>query len=287
MSELKAKEYKRFEGIKHIRGDGGEYWLARELSVELDYIQWRNFAKVLDKARLACRNSGLDVEEHFAEVSKTIKMPKTAEKQVADYELSRYACYLIVQNGDPRKEVIALGQTYFAIQTRRQEVADYFNQLDEDNKRLVIRGNVRQWNQMLAEAAHGAGLITNEEYAVFQNAGYKGLYGGLDVERIHELKGLDEKEKILDFMGSEELAANLFRITQTESKLKREEVHGAAAANATHYKVGSKVRQTIKDLGGTMPEDLPTPEKSIEQVEREQIAELKKKAKTGRLMLDE
>ena len=287
MSELKAKEYKRFEGIKHIRGDGGEYWLARELSVELDYIQWRNFAKVLDKARLACRNSGLDVEEHFAEVSKTIKMPKTAEKQVADYELSRYACYLIVQNGDPRKEVIALGQTYFALQTRRQEVADYFNQLDEDNKRLVIRGNVRQWNQMLAEAAHGAGLITNEEYAVFQNAGYKGLYGGLDVERIHELKGLDEKEKILDFMGSEELAANLFRITQTESKLKREEVHGAAAANATHYKVGSKVRQTIKDLGGTMPEDLPTPEKSIEQVEREQIAELKKKAKTGRLMLDE
>jgi DNA-damage-inducible protein D len=171
MSELKAKEYKRFEDIKHIRDDGGEYWFARELSAELDYSQWRNFSKVLDKAKLACKNSGFDIDDHFAEVSKTIQMPKTASKRVLDYELSRYACYLIVQNGDPRKEVIAHGQTYFAIQTRRQEVADYFNQLDEDNKRLVVRGNIKQWNQMLVEAARNAGLITNEEYAAFQNAG--------------------------------------------------------------------------------------------------------------------
>jgi len=287
MSKLNAREYKRFEDIKHSRPDGGEYWLARELSVELDYTEWRNFSKVLDKARLACKNSGFDLDEHFVEVNKMIKTAKTAKRQVLDYELSRYACYLIVQNGDPRKEVIAHGQTYFAIQTRRQEVADYFNQLDEDNKRLVVRGNVKQLNQMLAQAAHNAGLITNEEYAIFQNAGYKGLYGGLDVEDIHGRKGLGENDKIFDFMGNEELAANLFRITQTESKLKRENVQGAVAATATHYAVGSKVRQTIKDLGGTMPEDLPVPEKSISQVEREQIAELKRKAKKKPLMLDE
>jgi DNA-damage-inducible protein D len=219
MSELNAKEYKRFEDIKHIRDGSGEYWFARELSVELEYVEWRNFSKVLDKAKLACKNSGFDIDDHFVEVNKTIQMPKNASKQVVDYELSRYACYLIVQNGDPRKGVIAHGQTYFAIQTRRQEVADYFNQLDEDNKRLVVRGDIKQWNQMLVEAAHNAGLITNEEYAVFQNAGYKGLYGGLDVEDIHKRKNLRDSDKILDFMGSEELAANLFRITRTESKL--------------------------------------------------------------------
>jgi len=287
MSDLNATEYKRFEYIKHLRTDGSEFWLARELSVELDYVQWRNFTKVLDKARLACQNSGFDINNHFAEVSKMVEIGSESQRSVKDFELSRYACYLIVQNGDPRKDVIAHGQTYFAIQTRRQEVADYFNQLDEDNKRLVVRGNIKQWNQMLAEAAHNAGLITNEEYAIFQNAGYKGLYGGLDVENIHSRKGLGENDKILDFMGSEELAANLFRITQTESKLNREKVKGAKAATSTHYKVGRKVRQTIKELGGTMPEDLPTPEKSISKVEREQIAELKRKAKIKPLMLDE
>ena len=286
MKELRAAEYRQFEDIKRARDDDSEYWMARELALVLGYAQWRNFTKVLDKARLACKNSGFGIDDHFAEVSNMVKIGSGTNRRVADYELSRYACYLVVQNGDPRKEVIAFGQTYFAIQTRRQEVADCFNQLDEDNKRLVVRGNIKQWNKMLAEAARDAGLISDEEYAVFQNAGYQGLYGGLDVAGIHTRKGLDKKEKILDFMGSEELAANLFRITQTESKLKREDIKGVQPAITTHHTVGKKVRQAIKDLGGTMPEDLPTPKKSISQVEREQIADLKHKSKKKPLMLD-
>ena len=174
MSNLQAEEYKSFEEIKKIREDGTEYWNARELSEVLQYKKWENFSKVIDRAKLACKNSGFEIDDHFPEVRKIVEAGAT-QKKVSDYELSRYACYLIVQNGDPRKEVIALGQTYFAIQTRRQEVADYFNQLDEDNKRLVIRGDIKQWNQMLLEAAHNAGVITNEEYSEFQNAGYMGL----------------------------------------------------------------------------------------------------------------
>jgi len=214
MSDLQAEEYKTFESIKRINDDGRELWYARELSEVLQYKKWENFSKVIDRAKLACQNSGKDVEDDFPEVRKIVEAGATTKKLV-DYELSRYACYLIVQNGDPRKEVIALGQTYFAIQTRRQEVADYFNQLDEENKRLVVRGDIKQWNQMLLEAAHNAGVITNEEYAKFQNAGYMGLYGGLTVDDIHKKKGLKEDEKILDFMGSTELIANLFRISQT------------------------------------------------------------------------
>lgn len=213
MSNLQAKEYKSFEEIKRTKEDGTKYWYAIELSKVLEYKKWENFAKVVDRAKLSCKNSGVEINDHFLEVRKTIQMPKNATKIIIDYELSRYACYLIVQNGDPRKEVIALGQTYFVIQTRRQEVADYFNQLDEDNKRLVIRGDIKQWNQMLVEVAHNAGVITNQEYAEFQNSGYMGLYGGLKVEDIHRKKNLKDNEKILDFMGSEELAANLFRIT--------------------------------------------------------------------------
>jgi DNA-damage-inducible protein D len=284
VSKLNAEEYQSFEGIKKTSESGGEYWEARELAAVLEYTQWRNFAKVIDKARVACKNSGFDIDDHFAEVGKIVAAGATT-KTVLDYSLTRYACYLIVQNGDPRKEVIALGQTYFAIQTRRQEVADYFNQLDEDNKRLVVRGEVKQWNKMLAEAAHNAGLITNEEYAVFQNAGYKGLYGGLDVADIHTRKGLAETDKILDFMGSEELAANLFRITQTESKMRRDNIQGADSANAAHYKVGKEVRASIERVGGTMPENLPTPEKSISEIERAEIRKLKKSKKP--LMLDE
>ena len=285
MSNLQAEEYKNFEEIKNIREDGTEYWNARELSEVLQYKKWENFAKVIDRAKLACNNSGFEIQDHFPEVRKMVKIGSNTVRELLDYELSRYACYLIVQNGDPRKEVIALGQTYFAIQTRRQEVADYFNQLDEDNKRLVIRGDIKQWNQMLLEVAHNAGVITNQEYAKFQNAGYMGLYGGLTVNDIHERKKLKDNEKILDFMGSTELIANLFRISQTEEKLKKDEIHNCSKATSTHYEVGAKVRKAIEDIGGTMPEDLPTPEKSIKQVEKEQLKRLKDK-KT-KLMLDE
>ena len=285
MSNLQAEEYKNFEEIKKIREDGTEYWNARELSEVLQYKKWENFSKVIDRAKLACNNSGFEIQDHFPEVRKMVEIGSNTIRELLDYELSRYACYLIVQNGDPRKEVIALGQTYFAIQTRRQEVADYFNQLDEDNKRLVIRGDIKQWNQMLLEVAHNSGVITTQEYAEFQNAGYMGLYGGLTVDDIHKKKNLSENEKILDFMGSEELAANLFRITQTEAKLKRENVKTKQKANQTHYTVGTTVRKAIKDIGGTMPEDLPRPEKSIKQIEKEQLKRLKDK-KT-KLMLDE
>ena len=285
MSNLQAEEYKSFEEIKKTKENGTEYWSARELSEVLQYKKWENFAKVIDRAKLACNNSGNEIADHFPEVRKMVEIGSNTVRNLIDYELSRYACYLIVQNGDPRKEVIALGQTYFAIQTRRQEVADYFNQLDEDNKRLVIRGDIRQWNQMLLEVAHNSGVITNQEYAEFQNAGYMGLYGGLTVEDIHTKKNLKENEKILDFMGSEELAANLFRITQTEAKLKRENVKTKQKANQTHYTVGTTVRKAIKDIGGTMPEDLPKPEKSIKQIEKEQLRRFKDK-KT-KLILDE
>lgn len=286
MSSLKGKEYKRFEDIKHIREDGSEYWSARELAPALEYTQWRNFENVIKRAMIACENSGHSILDDFAEVSKIVKAGATS-KPKKDYELSRYACYLIVQNGDPRKEVIALGQTYFAIQTYRQELADHYNQLDEDRRRLVVRGDIKQWNQLLAETAHDAGVITNEEFAIFQNAGYMGLYGGLDVDDIHSKKKLSAEQKILDFMGSTELIANLFRISQTEEKLRKDNIIGAEKATFTHYAVGREVWKAIEKIGGTMPEDLPTPEKSIQQIEKEQMERLKKKAKAGKIMLDE
>ena len=286
MKELIADEYKRFEEIKQIRQDGSEFWSARELSTALDYTKWENFAKVIGRAMIACENSGHNVTDDFPEVRKIFNAGITS-KPVKDYELTRYACYLIVQNGDPRKEVIALGQTYFAIQTYRQEVADHFNQLDEDRRRLVVRGDIKQWNQLLAETAHDAGVITNEEFAIFQNAGYMGLYGGMDVEDIHTKKGLKVGQKILDYMGSTELIANLFRISQTEEKLRKDNVYGADEATGIHYNVGKEVRTAIEKIGGTMPEDLPTPEKSIQQVEQEQMAKLRAKAKKGKIMLDE
>lgn len=286
MKELKAREYKRFENIKQIRADGTEFWSARELAPALEYTKWENFQNVIKRAMIACENSGHSVEDDFPEVRKIVDAGITS-KPVKDYELTRYACYLIVQNGDPRKEVIALGQTYFAIQTYRQEVADHFNELDEDRRRLVVRGDIKQWNQMLAETAHSAGVITNEEFAIFQNAGYMGLYGGLDVDDIHKRKNLEVGQKILDYMGSTELIANLFRISQTEEKLRKDEVDNAKTATSIHYSVGKEVRSAIEKIGGTMPEDLPTPEKSIQEIEREQMARLKAKAKEGKLMLDE
>ena len=287
MSTLSAKEYKCFEDIKRVRPDGSEYWAARELAPVLDYAKWENFYKVIKRAMIACENSGRSTLECFPEVRKTSPMPNGGVKDILDYELSRYACYLIVQNGDPRKEVIALGQTYFAIQTYRQEVADRFNQLDEDSRRLVVRGDIKQWNQLLAETAQNAGVITAEEFAIFQNAGYMGLYGGMTVDDIHRKKGLAIGQKILDYMGSTELIANLFRISQTEEKLRKDQISTPNAATAVHYAVGNEVREAIRKIDGTMPEDLPIPEKSIAQLEREQMERLKQKAVDGQLMLDE
>ena len=278
MSELVKYSEQTFESIKHINEYGEEYWLARELQPVLEYVQWRNFAEAVERAKLACKNSGFSIEDHFADVSKTIEMPKGAHKDIPDYMLSRYACYLIVMNGDPRKEVIAIGQTYFAVKTRQQELIDNYEQLSEDQKRLAIRNEMIAHNKSLAEAAQMAGVVDPRDYAIFQNKGYQGLYGGLGAKEIHARKGLKKSQKILDHMGSTELAANLFRATQTDEKLRRENIPGKQAAYDTHYQVGKKVRQTIKELGGTMPEDLPTPQKSIAQIEREQE---KRKLKSG------
>lgn len=258
-----------FESIKHIDENGNEFWYARELQTALEYKEWRNFAKVLERAIIACQNSDNIANSHFVEVNKIVTAGITT-KPILDYKLSRYACYLIVQNGDSRKKVIALGQTYFATKTRQQELIESFDDLTEDKKRLAIRNEMISHNKSLAEAAQMAGIETPKEYAIFQNKGYQGLYGGLGAKEIHDRKGLRKSQKILDHMGSTELAANLFRATQTDEKLRREHITGKTAANNTHYEVGKKVRQTIKDLGGTMPEDLPTPSKSIQQIEFEQ-----------------
>jgi len=285
MAKLEAAEYRSFEAIKQIDEQKNEFWFARDLQEVLLYTEWRNFSKVINKAMLSCKNSGFDPANHFVEVNKMVEIGSGAEKEVLDYKLTRYACYLIVQNGDPRKEIIALGQTYFAIQTRRQELADTFNHLDENNKRLVVRGNIKQWNLLLAEAAYNAGVITDEEFGIFQNSGYMGLYGGLTVADIHKKKKLKEKDKILDFMGSTELIANLFRISQAEEKLKIEKASTPVEANEIHFKIAEKIRNAMIDMGTTLPENLPTPDKSIHVIEREEIRKLR--GAKGKLMLDE
>ena len=270
MSELVKYSEQTFESIKHINEYGEEYWLARELQSVLEYAQWRRFSDAIERAKLACKNSGFAIEDHFADVGKMVDIGSGAEREIDDVMLSRYACYLIVMNGDPRKEVIAVGQTYFAVKTRQQELIDNYEQLSEDQKRLAIRNEMITHNKSLAEAAQMAGVEDSRDYAIFQNKGYQGLYGGLGAKEIHARKGLKKSQRILDHMGSTELAANLFRATQTDEKLRRENIQGKQAAYDTHYEVGKKVRQTIKELGGTMPEDLPTPQKSIAQIEREQ-----------------
>ena len=264
-----------FEDIKHTNENGEEFWYARELQTALEYTEWRNFVKVINKAKEACSNSGINAFEHFVDVNKTSPMPNGGFKPIDDIVLSRYACYLIVENGDPRKEVIALGQSYFAVKTRQQELIDNYEIITEEQKRLAIRREMIEHNKALADAAREAGVITDKDYAIFQNSGYKGLYGGLTAQDIHRRKGLKKSQKILDHMGSTELAANLFRATQTEEKLRRDNIQGKAEANKTHYEVGSTVRKTIAELGGTMPEDLPTPERSIKQIEREEKKKLK------------
>ena len=269
MSELVKYSEQTFESIKHVNEYGEEYWLARELQPVLEYAQWRRFSDAIERAKFACKNSGFAVEDHFADVGKMVDIGSGAERQIDDVMLSRYACYLIVMNGDPRKEVIAIGQSYFAVKTRQQELIDNYEQMSEDQKRLAIRNEMIAHNKSLAEAAQMAGIADQREYAIFQNKGYQGLYGGLGAKEIHARKGLKKSQKILDHMCNTELAANLFRATQTDEKLRRENIQGKQAAYDTHYQVGKKVRQTIQELGGTMPEDLPTPEKSVKQIERE------------------
>ena len=259
-----------FESIKHVNDYGQEFWYARELQKVLDYNRWDKFLNVIDKSIIACRNSGNNVEDHFSHIGKMVEIGSGAEREVGDCALSRYACYLIAMNGDPRKEVIAQAKTYFAVKTRQQELIENYEQLSEDQKRLSIRLEMIEHNKSLADAAKMAGVTTSLDYAIFQNKGYQGLYGGLGAKEIHARKGLKKSQNILDHMGSTELAANLFRATQTDEKLRRENVQGKEAANRTHYEVGKKVRQTIEELGGTMPEDLPTPEKSIKAIAREQ-----------------
>lgn len=287
MKKITKKQYKYFDDIKHIDENGMEFWYARELAEVLTYNKWENFEKVVKRAMIACDNSGYDISDQFPEVRKLIKHGKGGKREIVDYKLTRYACYLIVQNADPRKEIIALGQTYFAVQTYRQEVNDRFDSLDEDTRRLIIRGDIKQWNQLLVDSAHDIGIIDNKDYAIFQNAGYMGLYGGLTVDDIKKRKKLKPKEKILDFMGSTELAANLFRISQTTEKLKKSKVENKTKANHIHYEVGRKVRKAIKDIGGTMPEDLLTPKKSIKEIEKAHMKRLKEKAKNNNLILDE
>ncbi|MDR0975570.1 MAG: DNA damage-inducible protein D [Christensenellaceae bacterium] len=285
MEKLNTNEYKSFEEIKHIGEDGSEFWFARELAPVLGYNKWENFSKVIDKAMLACKNSGQDVYYQFPDVRKLITHAKGGKRTIQDYKLSRYACYLIVQNGDPRKQIIAIAQTYFAVQTRRAELFEQMAQLDEDNKRLVVRNDIKQWNQILAETAYKAGAITDEEYAEFQNSGYIGLYGGEKVEDIHKRKGLEPKQRILDYMNSSELIANLFRISQADEKIKNENIKGTKNINKAHNEVGQNVREAIKKNKGILPENQPTPEKSVEEITKEQLKELHKHRK--HLMLDE
>lgn len=264
-----------FESIRHTNEYGEEFWIARELQVALEYAKWDNFKKVIIKAQEACKNSKNSIEDHFADAGKMVYLGSGAERTIEDYELSRYACYLIVQNGDPRKKVIALGQSYFAIKTQQQELIENYDELTEEQKRLAIRTEMIFHNKSLAEAAQMAGVIEPKDFAIFQNKGYQGLYGGLGVKEIRTKKGLKSSQKILDYMGSTELAANLFRATQTDEKLRKEHTNGKDAANRTHFEVGQKVRQTIKELGGTMPENLPVPAKSIKQIEKEKQKKLK------------
>ena len=271
MAKLENYNDTIFESIKHTDENGSEYWYARELMVVLEYGKWENFHKVIKKAMLACKLSNNSISYDFPGVRKIVDAGATT-KEVDDYKLSRYACYLIVQNADVRKDVVAFGQTYFAVQTRKMELTeDYFKALDENKKRLITRGETISKNKTLYKTAKESGVVN---YGKFTNCGYKGLYGGGTAKDIAKRKGIDDKKEILDYMGSEELADNLFRIVQTESKLKNDSINNEKDANNTHYTVGKEVRDTIKRLGGIMPEDLPTLDKSINEIELEDMNKL-------------
>ena len=268
-----------FEQIKETDESGNEFWEARKLSKILDYAEFRNFLPVIERAKAACKNSGQLVENHFVDYHEMVAIGSGAERQMESVKLSRYACYLIVQNADPGKEIVALGQTYFAVQTRMQEIQQLqaYQQLKtEEEKRLFLRKEMFEHNKQLAAAAKNAGVIEPLDYAIFQNHGYMGLYGGLDAKGIHKRKGLKKSENILDHMGSTELAANLFRATQTEEKLKRENIKGKQKANQTHFEVGKKVRKAIQDIGGKMPEHLPVADSIKKLGKKDEPKKLKK-----------
>ena len=267
MNEIKEYNEIVFEDIKHTDEYGNEYWFARELQVALEYVQWRRFNEVINRALIACDNSGMDIKNHFAEIGKMVEIGSGAKRKQTDYKLSRYACYLIVQNSDPRKEVVALGQTYFAVQTRKQELTEKeYSMLTEDEKRFYQRSLTKKGNYSLNQVAKKCGV---KNFDKFHNAGYKGLYNGETANDIAKRKNLRYREDILDNMGSEELAANLFRITQTESKLKRDNISSEKDANETHYNIGKNIREVIAKNGVTMPEKLPTPKKSLKELEKE------------------
>jgi DNA-damage-inducible protein D len=262
-----------FERIKHVNPAGAEFWPARELARVLEYTDFRNFTAVIGKAREACANSGHAVADHFVDINTMVDIGSGAQREIEDWALSRYACYLVIQNADPSKPLVALGQSYFAVQTRRQELADDAA-LKEDKTRLLLRAEMKKHNKNLTGVAKQAGVIQPVDYAIFMDHGYRGLYGGLGVRDVHARKRLKPKEQVLDHMGSTELAANLFRATQTEEKLRRENVRHKDLANRIHGEVGRKVRQTIHELGGTMPENLPVAD-SIKQVESREKKRLK------------
>ncbi len=265
-----------FDQIKQFDDNNVEFWSARDLYHVLEYKDWRNFENVLNKAKEACSNSGHATVNHFVDVTKMVQLGSGAEREIDDVLLSRYACYLIIQNADPSKQIIAQGQTYFAIQTRKQEIQeeqDILGDLTENQRRLYLRREMAEHNKQLVETAKNAGVETQLDYAIFQNYGYQGLYNGMTAQDIHRHKGLKKSEKILDHMGSTELAANLFRATQTEEKIKRENIQGKQNANLAHYQVGKKVRKTIEELGGTMPEDLPVAP-NIKRIEKAEIKKL-------------
>lgn len=273
MDTLEKYNEKNFEDIKHIDEYGNEYWYARELQVALDYKRWDKFCNVIESAKIACENSNNAVLNHFSQVGKMVEIGSGAKRKQMDFKLSRYACYLIVQNASPNKEVVALGQTYFAVQTRKQELTEKeYSKLTEDKKRFYQRNLTKKGNYSLNQVAKKCGV---KNFDKFHNAGYRGLYNGESADDIAKRKGLRYREDILDNMGSEELAANLFRISQTESKLKRDNVTGEKDANETHYNIGKNIREVIAKNGGTMPEDLPTPKKSLKELEKEEIKKLK------------
>ena len=267
MKELEKINETIFESIKHVDDDGNEYWYARELQKVLEYTEWRKFNGVIEKAINSCKTSNYVASDHFVGADKMINLGKGGQREVPDYKLSRYACYLIAQNGDSRKKVIALAQTYFAIQTRKQELLEEeYNSLTEDEKRFYQRDLTKKGNYNLNKTAKKAGV---KDLARFHNAGYKGLYNGETSNDIAKRKGLRYREDILNNMGSDELIANLFRISQTNQKLINDNVQGECNANDVHYNVGKEVRNTIKRIGGTMPENLPTPDKSLKELEKE------------------